>query len=557
MIHLPSACLSIVLALALAPPVQAQQPQEPNAPGDSAVPPTDTASVSPTTAPSGEPTTPVEPSTSIPPTTTTTTATTTTTTEPPITTTIVTTVPPVATTTIPPVTTTNPPTSSATTSRDVVPPVTQPSNFNTSFTHSSIQPTTSTGSNNANGGSSSSSSSSNVPAIVGGVVGVLALAVIVATSVICYKRRKRNNRELTFDTLEGMNGPTLSSRKRASLNYLTSPSPVITSGNNVGLNSVPSAHGGYDDNYDYEMQSNIGYPTPLQPHNNSAYHHSAYSNGNVGAYDGYGSPHQGYRPSPAIFQEDAPYATASSMGRDRTGFDQNLPEVMYNRGEIDHDPTAGFYHDEDIYNEGAWSPDQQHPHGGFIAEQGQWDVDAMLHQYDNEPELPLPPTHQHALSTPSLDSTLIGSPGRPKHQNVTTHNPQAILESPILQSGSLRSDLRRGDLFGQEGAGTGAGALGSPRISTQQATQDLEAVGGGRQTSNSSSPRIINANREMRSIEMASQSPTFGRSSTEAINSYAADYHQSRPSTDRTAGGADSTSNLNANKSLRSHRRED
>ncbi|KAF9339071.1 hypothetical protein BGZ91_007112 [Linnemannia elongata] len=292
------------------------------------------------------------------------------------------------------------------------------------------QPTTSNGSNNANGGSSSTSSSTNVPAIVGGIVGVLALAVIVATSVICYKRRKRNNRELTFDTLEGMSGPALSSHKRASHNYLTSSSPVITSGNNVGRNSIPSAHGGYDDNYDYEMQSNIGYPTPLQPHNN-AYHQSAYNNNAV--YDGYGSPHQGYRPSPTIFQEDAPYATASSMGRSRAGFDQNLPEVMYNRGDIDHDLTSGFYQEDDVYNTGAWTQDQQHPHGGYVAEQGQWDVDAMLHQYDNEPELPLPPTHQNALSTPSLDSTLIGSPGRSKHHSATVHNPQAILESPILQ----------------------------------------------------------------------------------------------------------------------------
>ncbi|KAF9144594.1 hypothetical protein BGX30_012262 [Mortierella sp. GBA39] len=433
--------------------------------------------------------------------------------------------------------------------QDVVPPVTRPTtNHNTSsIAPSAILPTTSTGSNNANGGSSSSTSSTNVPAIVGSVVGILALAVIVATSVICYKRRKRNNRELTFDTLEGMGGPALSSRKRASLNYLTSSSPVITSGNNVGLNSVPSAHGGYDDNYDYEMQSNVGYPTPLQPHNNSAYH--AY-NSNA-AYDGYGSPQQGYRPNPTIFQEEAPYATASSMGRGRTGFDQNLPEVMYNRGDIDHDPTAGFYQEEDIYNTAAWSQDQQHPHGGYIAEQGQWDVDAMLHQYDNEMEMPLPPTHQQVLSTPSLDSTLIGSPGRPKHQSATVHNPQAILESPVLQSATLRS----GDLFGQEAAGTGA-SLGSPRLSTKQATQELEAVGGRQTTSNSSSPRIINASREMRSIELASQSPTFGGPSTEVINSYATDYDQSRPSIDRAAGGAGSP-NLNANKSLRSFRRED
>jgi hypothetical protein len=372
------------------------------------------------------------------------------------------------------------------------------------------------------------------------VVGVLALVVIVATSVICYKRRKRNNRELTFDTLEGMSGPALSSRRRASLNYLTSSSPVITSGNNVGLNSVPSAHGGYDDNYDYEMQSNVGYPTPLQPQHNSAYHQQ-------GVYDGYGSPHQGYRPSPTIFQEDAPYATASSMGRGRTGFDQNLPEVMYNRGEIDHDPTTGYYHHEDdIYDQAAWTQDQLHPHGGYVAEQGHWDAEAMLHQYDNEPELPLPPTHQNAMSTPSLDSTLIGSPGRPKNQNVTAHNPQAILESPILKSTTLRS----GDLFGQE-----APLGSSPRITTQQATHDLEAVGGVRP----SSPRVISASREMRSIESATQaSPTFGhaRPSTEAVNSYATDYDQSRPSTDRS-GGAGSASNLEANKSLRTLRRED
>ncbi|KAG9062672.1 hypothetical protein KI688_004976 [Linnemannia hyalina] len=545
MIHLPSACLSIVLALALA--VQAQEAQEP------AATPADTTPAPPSTTPIDHTTT-VEPPTTVPPTTTATPSPITTTTKPPIITTTTTALPVTKTTTTPPpVTTTTPPASITTTSKDVVPPVTRPTtNHITSISSSAILPTTSAGSNNANGGSSSSTSSTNVPAIVGGVVGVLALAVIVATSVICYKRRKRNNRELTFDTLEGMSGPALSSRKRASLNYLTSSSPVITSGN-VGLNSVPSAHGGYDDNYDYEMQSNVGYPTPLQPHNNSAYHQSAY-NSNA-AYDGYGSPHQGYRPNPTIFQEEAPYATASSMGRDRTGFDQNLPEVMYNRGEIDHDPTAGFYQEEDIYNTAAWSQDQQHPHGGYIAEQGQWDVDAMLHQYDHEIEMPLPPTHQQVLSTPSLDSTLIGSPGRPKHQSATVHNPQAIVESPILQSATLRS----GDIFGQEAAGAGA-SLGSPRISTKQATQELEAVGGGagrQSASNSSSPRIINASREMRSIELASQSPTFGGPSTEAINSYATDYDQSRPSIDRTAGGAGSPSNLNANKSLRSFRRED
>ncbi|KAG0298516.1 hypothetical protein BGZ97_004023 [Linnemannia gamsii] len=466
MIHLPSACLSIVLALALAPSIQAQQgTQEPGAT------PTDhTSAAPPATTATTEPATTVGPTTTIPITITTTT------TVPPITTTD----PIITTTTIPPVitTTTNPPTTSnappiTTTSRDV-PSVTRPThNTNTNPNSSvSIPPTTTSGSNNANGSSSSTSPSSNVPVIVGSVVGVLALVVIVATSVICYKRRKRNNRELTFDTLEGMSGPALSSRRRASLNYLTSSSPVITSGNNVGLNSVPSAHGGYDENYDYEMQSNVGYPTPLQPQHNSAYHQQ-------GVYDGYGSPHQGYRPSPTIFQEDAPYATASSMGRGRTGFDQNLPEVMYNRGEIDHDPTTGYYHHEDdIYDQAAWTQDQLHPHGGYVAEQGHWDAEAMLHQYDNEPELPLPPTHQNAMSTPSLDSTLIGSPGRPKNQNVTAHNPQAILESPILKSTTLRS----GDLFGQE-----APLGSSPRITTQQATHDLEAVGGVRP----SSPRIM------------------------------------------------------------------
>ncbi|KAG0280052.1 hypothetical protein BGZ95_011431 [Linnemannia exigua] len=566
MIQLTSACLSIVLAMALVPAAVQAQPQEPQAPaaGDPVVPPTDTTPTTPTTTiPPVDPTTST---TTVPPVTTTTTVppVITTTTVPPVITT--TTVPPVTTTTTPPpvttTTTTTPPlvtTTTTTTRGGVNPPPPVTSNGNGNPTIPSIQPTNSNGSTSGSNGSSTTSSS-NVPAIVGGIVGALALAVIVATSVICYKRRKRANRELTFDTLEGLNGgPALSSRNRASHNYLNSGSPVITSGN-VGLNSVPSA-GGYDDGYDYEMQSNVGYPTSQHQHLSGNYHQQGY--GNNAGYDGYGShsPHQGYRPSPTIFQEDAPYATASSMGRGRTGFDQNLPEVMYNRGEIDADPTNGYYQDDDLYNEAAWIQEQAHAGyatGGQQQQQQHWDAQAMLSQYDHEIELPLPPTHQHAMSTPSLDSTLIGSPGRPKHQTAATtaahhaSNPQAILESPILQSATLRS----GDLFSQEAT--------SPRIATQQ-LQQLQHDGDERQ-SPKTSPRIINASREMRSIELATHSPTFGRPSTDAINSYANEY-QSRPSTDMAAAvaaaGGDAgsplspSSNLNPNKSLRTLRRED
>ncbi|KAF9102298.1 hypothetical protein BGX29_004738 [Mortierella sp. GBA35] len=530
MIHLTSACLSIVLAMALVPPVQAQE--GPNGPSDSTTPGTPTGTA-PTSTTVDSSTTTTTTTTVDPPITTTTTSTTTTTTSAttiaPITTTSTTaTVPPVITTTA----TTPPTVPTSTTSRGgVVPPsVTRPSNSSAITT--SIQPAPSSGSNSS--GSSSSTSSTNVPAVVGGIVGVVALAVIVATSVICYKRRKRNHRELNFDTLEGLDNPALSSRKRASLNYLTSSSPVA--------GNVAPSQSGYDD-YDYEMQSNAGYPTSQN------YHQQAYNNG---GYDGYGGSQQGYGPSPSIFQEDhaGAYATASSMGRGRTGFDQNLPEVMYNRGGIEQDLTTGYYED-DVYNQAAWTQDQ---HPGYVAEQGHWDAHAMIHQYD-ESDLPLPPNHQQAMSTPSLDSTLIGSPGRAKHQNVvvpvTAHNPQAILESPILQSASLRS----GDLFGQE---TDVRAVGSPRIATQQ----LQQI---QQESSTTSPRMTNASREMRSIEMTAQSPTI-RNSNEAsnINSYAADYQQQgRPSTDR--GGASSgsgsppssSSNLNPNKSLRKFRRED
>ncbi|KAF9909749.1 hypothetical protein EC991_008072 [Linnemannia zychae] len=529
-------------------PVQAQDQPGPNAdpPVD---PPTDTTPPTPTTTTTTQP--PVTTTTTEPPITTTTTTppVTTTTTEPPITTTSTT--PPVTITT-PPVTVTTSPTpatssTTTTTKGGVHPPPPITTNHTTST--SSIQPTNSNGSTSGGSGSSTSSSS-NVPAIVGGVVGVLALAVIVATSVICYKRRKRANRELDFDTLESMNGgPVLSSRKRNSHNYLTSGSPT----GNVGVNSIPSA-GGYDDSYDYEMQSNVGYPTSQHQHLGGAYHQQGYGNS---AYDGYGS--QGYRPSPTIFQEDAPYATASSMGRGRAGFDQNLPEVMYNRGEIDHDPTNGFYQDEDMYAQEGWTQDHAAHTGYPSQEQKHWDTNAMLSQYDQETELPLPPNHQNAMSTPSLDSTLIGSPGRSKHQAAATtnaahhpSNPQAILESPILQSTTLRS----GDLFSQEAT--------SPRIATQQ-LQMLQMDGEGHHSA-ATSPRLISASREMRSIETARHSPILGRPSTDAINTYATDYQQSRPSTDlatavAAAGGANSpispSSNLNPNKSLRTLRRED
>ncbi|GJJ78889.1 hypothetical protein EMPS_11248 [Entomortierella parvispora] len=509
------------------------------------------------------PTTPVESHTPIA--TTTTLPIVTTTTETPIittTTTTAATLPSSSVTPTPSPTTTSVYVPPATTHSQLPPPITGPGRSTTIETSSVPTSTSTVGP--ATGGTSSSTSS-NVPAIVGSIAGVAALIIIVATSVICYRRSRRNNRELTFDALQGMSGPGSASGKRQSFNYLThADSPTVSGRAAVGLNSVTS--GGYDDGYDYEMQSNSGYP--VQNHNY-----------NPNNYDGYagGSPHPGYHPSPTIFQEDllqhqASVAASSlpvaasfaAAGRGRTGFDQNLPEVMYN-GVEDHAAATGYYNDADIYHQQGWSGQ---PADGHVGSQGLWvanpealrrrEEEAEYYNHintiygetphnDNEllTTVPVPPTQ--FASAHSLESTTLASNGGEvsptRNKFRSSGNPQTLPEdSPILKSSTLRGG---GEVFAQESAARSV----SPRIAVQEVAA----------TSSNSSPRLGHT-REMKSFEISRQAPS--RPSGEHVQSYAADYVRERPSVDvgfsTTPADPDSPeSPLNPNKSLRTLRRED
>ncbi|KAF9986326.1 hypothetical protein BGZ75_001955 [Mortierella antarctica] len=434
-----------------------------------------------------------------------TTTTTTTTTTVPLTTTTTT------TTTVPPLTSDPLPSSSRPAPTDV------PTNPTFNPLPPNISTTTSLGPNPTHNESSSSSSSTSVPAIVGSIVGILALIVIVATSVICYRRRRRNNRELTFDALHGMSGPGGSTKNRASNNFLTGTSPMM-SGGGIGLNSTTT--GGYEDGYnDYDMQSTAGYPTPHHAHN------VAYSNS---GYDDYAtsSPYQ-HHLNPTIFQEDhaaAQYATASSMAVGREGFDQNLPDVMYN-GTGGVDQGGGYYNEPDLYDPN-WHPDGQHP-GGYVGAAGLWvanpedqyqqqethsDVDYQVYA----PATAAAASATAALSTMkaregptsaplSLDTTIVESDRSAASKHNSIGNPQALPDSPILQSGTLRG----GDLFGPDGDAMVAPSLKDP--------------------STPGSPRTLTS-RELKSIDLSRQAPA-PKLAGEGANSYAADYG-SRPSTD-------------------------
>ncbi|KAI8604155.1 hypothetical protein EDD21DRAFT_366971 [Dissophora ornata] len=323
--------------------------------------------------------------------------------------------------------------------------------------------------------------------------------------MICYRRRRNNSRELTFDALEGMGGASLGSKRRVSEGYLTSPSPAM-SGGAIGLNSVTS--GGYDDGYEYEMQSNAGYPVQ-----------QGYGNGGFDDYSA-SQPHPGYHPSPTIFQEDYPlpmaatYATASSMSRDRLGFDQNLPEVMYN-GAGAEDPAATGYYDVDaMYSDGGRSQDP-HQAGLWVAnpesQNAQHDspyaTDAIVPQ-DMTPQLNL-----------SLDAAFAGS--SPKMSR-NSGNPQGLPDSPILRPGTLRG----GDVFGEDG---------EARATSSQPTSPRPTPPP--RVTSPTSPRMMRA------------SPV-PRSSGEIVHSYANEY-AGRPS------GEGSKSPMSQNKSLRTLRRDD
>ncbi|KAF9948659.1 hypothetical protein BGZ72_009452 [Mortierella alpina] len=505
--YLASSCVSLLAAVSLLQvPVQAQeQSKDPSTPSSSENERT-TERPPATSATTEERTTTTT-------TTTTTTAITTTTIPLTTTTTTATTVPPI---TSDPLTTTDRP---APTQQSIIPS----SNPSSNPLPPNISTTLSLGPNPTNkGSSSSSSSSSNVPAIVGSIVGILAVVVIVATSVICYRRRRRNNRELTFDALQGMSGPGVSSKNRASHNFLTGASPTMSGG--IGLNSMTT--GGYEDGYnDYDMQSTAGYPTPHHAH--------AMAYNNVG-YSDYAtsSPHL-HNMNPTIFQEDpaaAQYATASSMGLGREGFDQNLPELVYN-GAGGVDQSVGYYDESDMYDPN-WHPDGQHHDdgqhtAGYVGAAGLWvsnpedqyqqqeahsDVDYQVYAPASAAAasataaLSAMKAREGPTSTPlTLNTTIVDSDRFAAPKPNSHSNPQALPDSPILQSGTLRG----GDLFGPDGDAMVAPVLKDPNTS--------------------GSPRILSS-RELESIELSRPSPAL-KSSGEGASSYAADYG-SRPSTD-------------------------
>ncbi|KAF8940265.1 hypothetical protein BGZ58_007156 [Dissophora ornata] len=380
--------------------------------------------------------------------------------------------------------------------------------------------------------SSKSSSSSNVPAIVGSVAGVAALIIIVATTIICFRRRRRNNRELTFDTLQGMSA---TGAARASQRYNATALPA------AGRPSV--APGGYDDGFDYDSPAN---QSPAQGY--AAHTGYAVDNG----YDAYGAPHQAYQ-NPSIFQEDN-LAYSGAMGRNRAGYDQNLPEITYRNGNDINHPSgeATGYYDDNMYNQQVgWSPNMS---GGYIGPKGLWVANPTAeHPYPQEYQPDYHPEQEgdivmqqspmiyekNAIYDNSSDTVVGSASPRSKFRG---HNPQALPESPRLQQ------LRGGDLFGQDAEA----APTSPRTAAAQVVPEESAA----RTATpplSSSPRLMSRG-EMRSFEMARHSPT--RSSGDGVQSYASDYVAGRGSTsDRPS--MDNGSNLNPGKSLRTLRRED
>ncbi|KAG0010204.1 hypothetical protein BGZ82_003555, partial [Podila clonocystis] len=476
----------------------------PNTPTSTAEPPTSTNAATTTTAP-----------------TTTTTTTTTTTIIPPTTT--ITTIPTIPiTTTVPTIPTTT--TSSIRTTPTTVRHSTIPSTTLISTT-TTLLPT-------PGGSSSSSSSNNNIPVIVGSIAGVAVLAIILITSISCYRRRRRANRELTFDAL----GLGNTGGKRNTIPF-SSNKPAGA----IGLNSATS--GGYDDDdygYDMQHQGGNGYPSPHQSYNNQ--HQQQFNTG----YDVYG---QGVHPT--IFNEDhhGAYATASSMSKNRRGFDQNLPEVMYRNGEEDQvaaaatgyyddtgydvawnqqiDPNAHYGHGQGGYVNGLWVAN---PEGQYYGQeqyqdpyQQQQQQQQQHHEFYDEPLDPLTPP---APSRPVITS----AQSKLGENRNSFNNPQAILPATSAVGGSEGegSQLRSHDLFVQ--------------------TSEAPAVTGRKSQSPPASPS--SRLREMRSMELASQSPT-SRPSGEGGRTYADDVQGGGSPTG--AGGA----TLNGQKSLRSRRRED
>ncbi|KAG0100061.1 hypothetical protein BGZ93_004438 [Podila epicladia] len=374
------------------------------------------------------------------------------------------------------------------------------------------------------------------------VAGVAALAIVVATTLICLRRRRRNNRDLTFDTLQGMSSPA-PGRQRASQRYTANSLP----GGGIGRDSSSGANG-YDDGYEYDVAQSNAYGQ-----------HNGYGNE---MYDAYGTPQQAYQ-NPSIFQEDSiNYSTASSMGRNRAGFDQNLPEIVYRNGDLSH-PSGGVtgYYDDDVYNQSGWNQGQA---GGYIGPKGLWVANPtnenqqqqqqQQQYYQDDSEQPTQQQQEYEMTSQAqtlagqeyeknsvepydASETVVGSSS--PHSKFLGHNPQALPESPRLQQ------LRSGDLFSQDST--------EKPTSPRAANATANTTGGNTPPATSSSPRMANA-RDMRSFELARHSP--GRSSGEGVHSYAHDL-PTRPSVSDRPSMDSNVSGLNAQKSLRTHRRED
>ena len=375
---------------------------------------------------------------------------------------------------------------------------------------------------------------------MGAAVGAVAVIIIVATTIICFRRRRRNNRDLTFDTLQGISTSGAASRQRPNQRYNQNVAPVV-----------------YDDEYDYD---------PSEAHHGHAPGgYGAAVGGHQGygdnGYDAYGMPLPATYQNPSIFQEDSlAYSTAVAPIGGRSGArvgTEPLPEITYRNGNDLNHPSGGAtgYYEDDYSQAGGWNQG-----GGYIGPKGLWIANPTAEgQYSPQPTSQDMELQQHGFVAPppvsrgSYEKSSINqydassevassSPTRPKFRG---NNPQGLPESPRLRQ------LRGGDLFGQDAE---SGAAGS---STAGSPQDTP----GRNASTpplNSSPRSINRT-EMRSFEMARHSP--GRSSGEGVvgQSYADDLPAGRGSLaqDRPSMDSNHSSSPNQTKSLRTLKRDD
>ncbi|GJJ72813.1 hypothetical protein EMPS_05171 [Entomortierella parvispora] len=453
---------------------------------------------------------------------------------------IITTTTTTTTTNSPPPTIPVTPTVSTTTSAFVSIPTTAPP-FTSSFVTSTGATTTSTTTAPplpTTGGKESSSN--NVPVIVGAAVGGVAVIIIFATTIICFRRRRRNNRDLTFDTLQGISTSGAASRQRPDQRYNQNVAPVV-----------------YDDDYDYDVaEAHHGH---VPGGYGAAGGHQGYDNG----YDAFGAPLPSTYQNPSIFQEDSlAYSTAvapiGGRGGGRGGAEA-LPEITYRNGNDLNHPSGGatgYYEDDYSHQAGGWNQGS-----GYIGPKGLWIANPTAEgQYSPQPKsqdmelqqqgfVAPPPVSRGSYEKNSINQydasseVAGGSPSRPKFRG---NNPQSLPESPRLRQ------LRSGDLFGQdaESGAAASSAAGSPQDATTRNASGTPPL--------TSSPRSMNRG-ELRSIELARHSP--GRSSGDGAvgHSYADDLPAGRGSLaqDRPSLDSNHSSTPNQSKSLRTLRRED